>query len=304
MERMNTMGPVLITGASGMLGSALASLCGTLGVSCDAYPESELDITDAAAVADVVARFDARTRPQAGAALGAAGGTVINAAAYTDVERAEDDEERAFAVNCQGARNVAEAAAQHRLALVHVSTDFVFDGGKSGPYTEEDEPHPLNAYGRSKLAGDRSVTEAHAGALVVRTAWVFGPGGANFPAKILTLAQARDEIQVVDDEFGSPTASFDLARGILELCGLRATGLFHLTGSGSCSRYELAREIVSAAGLDTRVLPVGRGFFPAKAVRPANSVLGMEKAHRLGVVMPPWQPSLRSYVQQHLSEAA
>ena len=165
--------------------------------------------------------------------------TVINAAAYTDVERAEDDEERAFAVNCQGARNVAEAAAEHRLALVHVSTDFVFDGSKSGPYTEEDEPHPLNAYGRSKLAGDRSVTEAHAGALVVRTAWVFGPGGVNFPAKIVALAQARDEIQVVDDEFGSPTASIDLARGILELRGFRATGLFHLTGSGSCSRYEL-----------------------------------------------------------------
>lgn len=296
-----------------MLGSALTSLCTTLGVSFEAYPESELDITDSAAVGSVVARFAARTGPSGtpdgiagafdGAVGDAVGPTVINAAAYTDVERAEDDEERAFAVNCQGARNVAEAAAEHRLALVHVSTDFVFDGGKSGPYTEEDEPHPLNAYGRSKLAGDRSVTEAHAGALVVRTAWVFGPGGANFPAKILALAQALEEIQVVDDEFGSPTASIDLARGILELRRLHATGLFHLTGSGSCSRYELAREIVSAAGLSTRVLPVLRGFFASKAVRPANSVLSMEKAQRLGVVMPPWQPSLRAFVHQHPSNA-
>jgi len=276
-----------------MLGSALTALCEKLGVVCRPYAEADLDITDAEAVDAAAARFAAQD-----------GVLMINAAAYTDVERAEDEEERAFAVNDTGARNVARAAARQGLGFVHVSTDFVFDGTKGAPYTEEDEPHPLNAYGRSKLAGERSVLEVCPTALLARTAWVYGPGGANFPAKILALARVREEIQVVDDEFGSPTASIDLARGILELRRLRATGLFHLTGSGSCSRYEWAREIVSAAGLHTRVLPVGRGFFPANAVRPANSVLSMEKAHRLGVVMPPWQPSLRAFVQEHLSKAA
>jgi dTDP-4-dehydrorhamnose reductase len=276
-----------------MLGSALTALCEELGVVCRPYAEAELDITDAEAVDAAAARFAAQD-----------GVLMVNAAAYTDVERAEDDEARAFAVNDTGARNVARAAARQGLGFVHVSTDFVFDGAKGAPYAEEDEPHPLNAYGRSKLAGERSVLEVCPAALLVRTAWVYGQGGSNFPLKIIELARRRDEIQVVDDEFGSPTASFDLARGILELRRLRATGLFHLTGSGSCSRYEWAREIVSAAGLDTRVLPVGRGFFPTKAVRPANSVLSMDKARRQGVVMPLWQPSLRAYIQQHLTKAA
>jgi dTDP-4-dehydrorhamnose reductase len=275
-----------------MLGSALTAQCEKLGVVCRAYAEADLDITDAEAVDAAAAHFAAQD-----------GVLMINAAAYTDVERAEDEEERAFAVNDTGARNVARAAARQGLGFVHVSTDFVFDGASKAPYTEKDEPHPLNAYGRSKLAGERSVLEVCPTALLVRTAWVYGLGGSNFPLKIIELARRREEIQVVNDEFGSPTASIDLARGILELRRLRATGLFNLTGSGSCSRYELAREIVSAAGLSTRVLPVGRGFFPSKAVRPANSVLSMEKARRLGVEMPPWAPSLRAFVQQHLSNA-
>ncbi len=176
-----------------------------------AYSEAQLDITDAAAVSAAVGRF-------ADEAVVAAGrGLVINAAAYTDVERAEDDEERAFAVNDAGARNVAEAAARHGLGLVHVSTDFVFDGTKEGAYTETDEPRPLNAYGRTKLAGERSVMAACPEALLVRTAWVYGPGGNNFPRKIVELARTRAELQVVADETGCPTATADLARGILEL---------------------------------------------------------------------------------------
>lgn len=279
-----------------MLGSALTALCAELGIPVEAYAEADLDITDPAALAAAVGRFAAGAGPR--------GGTVVNAAAYTDVERAEDDEERAYAVNDRGARNVAESAARQGLGLVHVSTDFVFDGEKDLPYTEEDEPRPLNAYGRSKLAGERSVLEAHPGALLVRTAWAFGPGGPNFPAKILALARTRDEIQVVDDEFGTPTATADLARGIIGLVGLGATGLFHLAGYGSCSRYELAREALDAAGLQTRVVPVKRGLFASKAVRPANSALSSERARGLGVVMPPWQPSLRAYVQQHVTKAA
>jgi dTDP-4-dehydrorhamnose reductase len=142
---------------------------------------------------------------------------------------------------------------------------------------------------------------------VVRTAWVYGTSiqaGTNFPAKILALARVRPELQVVDDEFGTPTASADLARGILGLVGLGATGLFHLAGTGVCSRFEMTQEILDAAGLPTRLVTVKRGYFPSTVVRPANSALSSEKAAKLGIVMPPWQASLRTYVQEHLSKAA
>jgi dTDP-4-dehydrorhamnose reductase len=284
---------MLITGATGMLGTALTALCDELGIECHPFAEADLDITDAAAVLAVAELFAAH-----------GGRLIVNAAAYTDVERAEGDEARAFAVNDRGAKNVAEAAARCGLGLVHVSTDFVFDGAKKDPYTEEDEPHPLNAYGRSKLAGERSVQEAYPAALIVRTAWVYGPGGNNFPKKILELAQRRDELQVVDDEIGSPTFTGDLARGILQLSAQEASGVFHLTGSGSCSRYEMAEEIVKSAGLPTRLARVSSKTFPTKAQRPLNSVLSTDKARSRGVDMPPWRDSLRAYVQHYLHKAA
>jgi dTDP-4-dehydrorhamnose reductase len=291
---------VLITGATGMLGSALTTLCIELGVPFEAYEEADLDITDMSALNTAIRRFAAHAGTSSRKGAGA---TVINAAAFTDVERAEDEQDRAFEVNDRGAKNVAKCAARRGLGLAHISTDFVFDGAKDEPYTEDDQPRPLNAYGRSKLAGERSVGEAHPKALIVRTAWVFGPAGSNFPAKILELAQSRDEINVVDDEFGTPTATPDLARGILGLLDGGATGLFHLAGFGTCSRYELAHEVLTAARLQTRLVPVKRDFFSYKAERPAFSALSSEKARRLGVVMPAWQPSLRAYVQQHLAKA-
>lgn len=297
MARVNTPGPILITGATGMLGAALGELCTERGLPCLLLSEAELDITDAAAVGAVLAEFAAE-----------GGRLVVNPAAYTDVDRAEDEEDRAFAVNERGAASVAAAAARHGLGLVHVSTDFVFDGAKAAPYTEADEPRPLNAYGRSKLAGERAVFAAHPHALVVRTAWTFGPGGANFPAKIAALARERAgegaQLQVVADEFGSPTAAADLAAGLLELHRRGAQGLFHVAGAGSCSRYELAQEVLATLGLAARVVPVGRDTFPTKALRPAYSVLDCWKARRLGVVMPPWRDSLRAYVRRHLVEAA
>ncbi len=330
--RMNTsvIGPVFIAGATGMLGLALTSLCDELGLLCHPYSEAQLDITDAGAVDAAIARFAERCGGGGACGGPGAGGphaVVINAAAYTDVERAEDEEERAFAVNDRGARNLAEAAARLRLGLIHVSTDFVFDGTKSGPYSEQDPPNPLNAYGRSKLAGERSVAAAYPDALVIRTAWVYGPGGNNFPRKILDLARQRDELQVVTDEVGSPTATVDLARGILQLWSLGATGLFHLAGAGSCSRYEMAQEVVETAkaveatklvagakvggdagladaGLATRLVPVSRSVFPSRVKRPANSVLCLDKSRSLGVEMPPWRDSLRTYVRRYLEGSA
>ncbi len=235
----------------------------------------------------------------------AALGVVVNAAAYTDVEKAEDDPERASLVNEVAAGWLAAVSLTAGLRLVHVSTDFVFDGAKTGPYNESDEPRPLNIYGASKLAGEKAVFSAYPGALVVRTSWTYGPGGTNFPLKILNLARSAmaasgrlsgdtkpghkptpPTLQVVTDEVGSPTYSNDLAEGLVALLSAGATGLYHLAGSGSCSRYELAVETLRLAGFeiseDLTVEPVGSETFPTKAIRPTIRVLDSHQGGRLG----------------------
>ena len=280
-------GPLLIAGAGGMLGHALQIVCGQRGRSFFAPVESEFDITSVADVSRVVRAF-AELHPD---------GALINAAAFTNVERAEGDPETAFAVNRTGARLLAAAAARAGLPFVHVSTDFVFDGTKDGAYSEGDEPNPLSVYGVSKLAGERVVLSANPTALIVRTAWVFGPYGANFPTKILERARGSIAITVVNDEVGSPTYTLDLAAGILDLLDARARGIFHLVGSGTCTRDEMAREILRLAGLGSvEVLPVPASTFPSKAARPANSVLDCSKAAALGVTMPDWHDALARFV--------
>ena len=224
-------------------------------------------------------------------------GVLVNAAAYTDVERAEDEPELAALVNQEGARILASAAAGAGLAFVHVSTDFVFDGEKPEPYTEADEPNPVSVYGASKLAGEHEVEATDPEALIVRTAWAFGPNGANFPTKIISAARAQGRVSVVTDEVGSPTYTVDLAAGIVGLVLAGATGLFHLAGSGSCSRYELALETLRLAGLgDTTVEPVSSSAFVSKAARPKNSVLDCSKAASLGVHLPSWTDALARFL--------
>jgi len=270
-----------------MLGHALQAVCSQRGRSFFAPVESEFDITSAQEVSRVVTSF-AALHP---------GGVLVNAAAYTNVERAEDDPETAFAVNRTGARLLAHAAARAGMPFVHVSTDFVFDGTKDGPYTEEDEPNPLSVYGVSKLAGERVVLAANPTALIVRTAWVFGPDGTNFPVKILERARGSIAITVVNDEVGSPTYTLDLAAGILGLADAGARGTYHLAGSGSCTRDEMAREVLRLAGLDAvKVMPVPASTFPSKAARPANSVLDCSKAAAVGVTMPDWHDALARFV--------
>jgi dTDP-4-dehydrorhamnose reductase len=243
--------PVLIAGAGGMLGTALQRVLTSVGAWFLAPGEAEFDIADAGAVGDVVTAFSAV----------APGGLLVNAAAYTNVERAEDDSEVAYRVNEHGARVLAEAARAAGLGFVHVSTDFVFDGAKDGAYVESDTTNPLSVYGASKLAGERAVTEAYPGALIVRTAWVFGAAGENFPVKILRAARSNPSLKVVTDECGSPTYTMDLAAGMLALADAGASGLNHLAGAGSCTRYELALEVLRLAGLDV----VGDGPHPCGA---------------------------------------
>ncbi|MGV8083256.1 MAG: dTDP-4-dehydrorhamnose reductase [Coriobacteriia bacterium] len=282
----------LIAGSCGMLGSAFRRVLTERKDSFFAPRRSDFDITDERTVAATIGAFaetlDFQER-----------GVVLNAAAYTDVERAEDDSDAAYRVNEYGAALLARVARDHDLALVHVSTDFVFDGCKQGAYSEADHPNPLSVYGDSKLAGERAVLSLSPTALVIRTAWVFGSNGANFPLKILDAARKHRSLRVVADEIGSPTYSVDLARGILRLVDISAEGLFHLAGFGSCSRFELAVEVLRAAGLeDVPVIPVASAAFPTKALRPTNSTLDSQKAASLGVVMPPWQDAVARFLAE------
>ena len=282
---------LLVTGARGMLGTAMQTVAGGRGVAVSPYDETQLDITDEQAVREVFAAFAGRL------SRAEVAGAVLNAAAYTDVEGAEDAPDLARLVNAEGARIVAAAARDEGLGLIHISTDFVFDGAKPGPYLEDDEPRPLSVYGRTKLEGEELVRDTYPEALVVRTAWVYGPNGRNFPGKILDLGREGRPLRVVTDEIGSPTYTVDLAGGILGLVSAGAAGLYHLTATGSCSRYELAREVLRLAGIDVPVEPATADSFATKAKRPRNSVLDCSKAAGLGVELPTWQDGLARFME-------
>lgn len=267
-----------------MVGSAVRGVLSARGIPFEAPSRADLDVTDAVAVGKAVERF------------AEGGGRVLNLAAYTDVERAEDEAEAAFLVNAEAPGRLAEACAANGLPLAHVSTDFVFDGRKGAPYAETDDPNPLSVYGRSKLAGERAIAEQAADALIVRTAWVYGEGAASFPLKVLERAGAQGGLRVVDDERGNPTYAGDLAEGIVRLILRGASGTCHLTGAGACTRYELAREVLAVAGLDVPVTPVSSAEFPSKAARPADSRLDCSRAAGLAVRLPWWRDGLTRFL--------
>lgn len=285
----------LVVGAGGMLGSALQGVLTSMNAPFVALTENDLDITDETLVFDEVADFCYRHAKHSDCRRV----VVINAAAYTNVERAEDEPDRAFAVNAEAPQTLAAACLERGCRFVHVSTDFVFDGRKTGPYTESDEPNPVSVYGASKLEGERRVAARYPDSLIVRTAWVFGANGVNFPVKVIATARERGSVAVVTDEVGSPTYTADLAAGIvgLELAG--GAGLYHLVGAGECSRFELATEALRLVGLGAvPIEPALSAQFPTKAERPKNSVLDCAKAAALGVTMPPWQDGLSRFIAE------
>jgi dTDP-4-dehydrorhamnose reductase len=253
---------ILITGGKGMLGRALVQSrpaeCSVLAVDVD-----ELDVVDADALRRCVADF----RPDA----------IIHCAALTNVDGCETDPEAAWRVNVQGAENVA-AACGDALRLIHLSTDFVFDGRKTRPYIEDDPPAPISVYGRTKLESEERVRALAANHAVVRTAWTFAPWGHNFVRSILRAAREKGSLRVVDDQTGSPTYAPDLARALWRLAAEHRRGTFHLTNSGTVSRYEFAREIVAAAGMDrVPVEPIKSADLAQPAARPAYSALANTK---------------------------
>lgn len=263
-----TMMRILITGAGGMLGMDLQEVLGSRPFT--ALGRTQLDITNESAVGRAVAGHD----------------VVINCAAYTKVDDAETHEPEAFAVNAEGAHNLALAARASGARLVQMSTDYVFDGDARRPYHEFEARNPRGAYGRTKAAGEELVSETHPdGTLIVRTAWLYGKHGPNFVSTMLRQARERDTISVVDDQRGSPTWTRDLAAKIVELLDSGASsGIFHGTSSGDTTWFGFARAIFEQSGLDPdRILPTDSAAFVRPAPRPAYSVLGHEAWHEIGM---------------------
>jgi dTDP-4-dehydrorhamnose reductase len=271
-----------------MLGGAVADAAARRGHDVVAATRAELDVTDAAAVDRAVRDADAEA--------------VVNCAAYTDVDGAEDDRETAFAVNATAAGNVAAAAARAGAHIVHVSTDYVFDGAKREPWLESDPTGPLGVYGATKLAGEQAVARANPQHAIVRTAWLFGAGGKNFVDTMLALGAQREEVSVVTDQVGSPTWTGHLASALVELAERpHETGILHIAGGGSCSWNELAAAVFEGAGIDCRVLPATSEQFKRPAARPAYSVLGTERRDPL--LLAPWQQGVAEYLATRVTAA-
>jgi len=271
-----------------MLGQAVAQAAAARGHDVDARGRDGLDLTDA----DAVAREIAATHPE----------IVVNCAAWTDVDGAETAEDAAYAINADGAGTLARACASAGAFLVHVSTDYVFDGAsKRGEgWVESDPIAPLGAYGRTKLAGERQVTASGAAHAIVRTAWVFGPGGRNFVDTMRRLGAERDELQVVADQIGCPTFTGHLADALLTISERRLQGVQHVAGGGACSWFDLALATFEATGTRVRVTPVTTEAFPRPAARPAWSVLGTERPD--AVRLPDWRDGLRAHLATTATE--
>jgi dTDP-4-dehydrorhamnose reductase len=223
---------------------------------------------------------------------------IVLAAAYTDVDGCEINPTFALSVNAHGAANVAKSAASSGSRLLFVSTDYVFDGKKTTPYETNDPRHPINAYGRSKAAAEERLAQILPESCVVRTSWLFGPGGKCFPDTILKMAAKRPQIEVVNDQRGSPTYTADLADAVIQLCRAGAGGIFHCTNSGECSWYELACEILRQAGVGTPVRPTTSEMFVRPAERPTYSVLSPASLHSMGIRMRPWRETLQDYLSR------
>lgn len=270
---------VLITGANGQLGS---ELCRALAGTIIAKDLPSFNLTSESITEQIV-----EAHPS----------VIIHAGAYTDVDGAEREPERATAVNVKGTERVAKAAARIGARLLYVSTDYVFDGLRQVPYREQDAPHPINHYGYTKWQGEQLVLSSGAKALVVRTAWLFGRNGKNFVKSIMQAAQSQPCLKVVNDQRGCPTHAEDLAQAVAFLLHRDVEGIVHVTNGGSCTWHEFAEAIVREMGLSVPVLPITTGEAGRLAKRPAYSILGGERLASLGLTLPDWQQALKRFVR-------
>lgn len=283
--KINGLTVVIFGGKTGLLGQSLTRAFDKAGARPIPLSSEDCDILDPMAVAKLLER----EKPD----------LLINAAAYTLVDQAEDEQEKAFALNATAPPLLAAQAARCAIPFVHYSTDFVFRGDKTTPYTEEDQPASASSYGISKADGERGLLKlGYAKTLIIRISWLFGPGRINFVRKILDLADTNDRLTVVDDQLGSPSYAPDVAANTLLLLKADATGIYHLANSGQTSWYGLAAKAVDLAGKGCEVSPVTSEEYPTKAARPAYSVLDLGKfVETTGVTPRSWEDALKEYVK-------
>jgi dTDP-4-dehydrorhamnose reductase len=290
---------LIVTGTQGQVVRALQERGPLLGVEIVAIGRPDLDLADPDGVERVLADIE--------------GDAFVNAAAYTAVDKAESEEELATRINGEGAGAVARAAAKSNRLLLHLSTDYVFDGALDRPWREDDPTGPIGAYGRSKLAGERKVAWEYPDSAILRTAWIYAPFGANFLKTMLRLGETRDEISVVADQRGAPTAALDIADALIAIARKRLSepknpamaGVFHMTGAGEATWADFAEEIFAEAERfgrkPVRVRRISTADYPTPARRPANSRLDTSKLDRVfGVALPDWRASARACVARLL----
>jgi dTDP-4-dehydrorhamnose reductase len=290
---------ILVTGAGGQVGTELLARAAAHGHDVKGLIRADLDISDAAAVKAA----EARIKPS----------LIVNAAAYTAVDNAEEDQDAAYAINRDGPANLAAAAKTAGIPLIHISTDYVFDGNKDGAYLESDPVAPLGIYGASKEAGERAVRSALDAHVIMRTSWVYAAHGANFVKTMLRVGKDRDQLRVVADQFGAPTSAADIADAILTIAtrisdgNRNAWGTYHYTAEGRTSWHGFAEEIFAEAervwGRRPMVEAISVRDYPTPAKRPANSVLGADKIlAAFAVPRRPWQNGLKDVLEALLAE--
>lgn len=280
---------ILVIGAKGMLGRDLVEVLRSSLRSDELFgwDIDEIDITEENETATKIESLQPKM--------------VINVAAYTDVDGCELHEEKAFAINAEGMRHVALGAKRCGAKAVYLSTDYIFDGKKGKPYLEDDPPHPMNVYGRSKLKGEQYVQELVKDALVVRTQWLYGKYGNNFVASILRQAREKEVLSVVNDQIGSPTYTVDLSKAISLLIQREARGIFHVANSNLCTWYDYAQRILTLSGIKgVKVLPISSKELNRPAPRPSYSALDTQKLKReAGMTLRPWFEALEDYLSTY-----
>ncbi len=279
----NSQNKVIILGGKGMLGTDVAAECKRRCMDFEVFDLPEFDITDTHQLLNIIHPAH----------------TIVNCAAYTNVEKAETETELAFRVNAEAVGAIAASARKSGAWVLHISTDFVFDGGSDKPYTEKDIPHPINAYGRTKLAGERLLEENHCHYCIMRVEWTYGTKGDNFIKKFLQKAKANREMNVVDDQVGSPTATTEAAKAVCDLIHKKPMGIHHFASQGYISRFDVAQFIIEQLALDVRLTPCKTSDYPSAAARPLNSKFDCSKIRPLlSGPIKPWQNPLEEFLKQ------
>ncbi|MBS5325126.1 MAG: dTDP-4-dehydrorhamnose reductase [Lachnospiraceae bacterium] len=275
---------ILVTGVKGQLGHDVMNELAKRGHTGIGVDVEEMDITDAKKVNEVIRASEVEA--------------VIHCAAYTAVDAAEDQVELCRKINAEGTENIAKVCKELDIKMMYISTDYVFDGEGTRPWEPDDERHPLNVYGLTKYEGELAVEKHLDKFFTIRIAWVFGVNGKNFIKTMLKLSETHDELNVVDDQIGSPTYTYDLAVLLVDMIETEKYGRYHATNEGLCSWYEFACEIFRQAGRDVKVNPVSSDEFPTKAKRPHNSRMDKSKLTENGFTpLPAWQDALKRYLE-------